>query len=140
MDNNFTNDDAVALAKVLKEHGCDIVNVSTGQTVVENKAKFKRLYQTPYSERVRLEAKIPTITVGNISSYADVNSILVTGRADLCSITQAHLYNPYWTQHAALKQYVMLPTPNPYNVLSIPHDEYMPRYEWSPRSNEKDNK
>jgi anthraniloyl-CoA monooxygenase len=136
----FDGNDAVALGKALKEHGCDIVDVSTGQTVAEAKAKFGRLYQTPYSERVRLEAGIPTMTVGNISSYADVNSILVAGRADLCSIARAHLYDPYWTRHAALEQYVMLPTPNPYSVLSIPHDEYVPRCEWSPRGNLMDSK
>jgi len=137
-EDGFSGDDAVALAKALKAHGCDIVDVSTGQTTAETRPRYGRLYQTPFSERVRLEANIPTMTVGNISSYADVNSILVAGRADLCAIARAHLYDPYWTRHAAFEQNVMVPTPDPYKVISRPGAEYVPRCEWSPRGNAKD--
>lgn len=120
----FTGDDAVALARVLKAHGCDVVDVSAGQTVAEAKPVYGRLFQTPFSERVRLEADVPTMTVGNISSYADVNSIVAAGRADLCAIARAHLFDPYWTRHAAQEQGWPLRWPDPYVSVS----RYTPRF------------
>jgi anthraniloyl-CoA monooxygenase len=120
----FDGDDAVALAKLLKAHGCDVVDVSTGQTTTDAKPAYGRLYQTPYADRVRHEAGIATMTVGNISTYADVNSILVAGRADLCVLARAHLYDPYWTRHAATEQGYALPWPNPYVSIT----GYQPRF------------
>jgi anthraniloyl-CoA monooxygenase len=108
----------------LKSHGCDIVDVSAGQTVPEQQPVYGRLFQTPFADRVRHEAKMPTMTVGNIQSYADVNSILVAGRADLCVLARAHLYDPYWTRHAAYEQGYDLPWPNQYSSLQ----RYTPRF------------
>ena len=85
-------------------HGCDIIDVSTGQTVPERRPRYGRLYQTPFADRIRNEAGVPTMTVGAISTCADVNSILAAGRADLCLLARAHLYDPYWTRHAAAEQ------------------------------------
>ena len=110
----FTPDDAVELARMLKAHGCDIVDVSAGQTVPDAEPVYGRLYQTPFSDRVRQEAGIPTMTVGAVTTYADVNSIIAAGRADLCVLARAHLYDPYWTLHAAWEQGVELPLPNQY--------------------------
>jgi anthraniloyl-CoA monooxygenase len=112
-----TAEDAVRIAIALREHGCDIVDVSTGQTVPWAKPVFGRLFQVPFSDRIRHEARVPTMTVGAISSYADVNSILAAGRADLCVLARAHLFDPYWTHHAAQKQGVSLPWPPQYSVL-----------------------
>jgi len=95
-------DDAVAIARMLQEAGCDLVDVSTGQTVKEQNPKYGRLYQTPFSDRIRNEVGIATLTVGGVMSYSDVNSILMAGRADLCMIARGHLYDPYWTRHAAV--------------------------------------
>jgi anthraniloyl-CoA monooxygenase len=75
---------------------------------------YGRLFQTPFSDLIRHEAGIPTMTVGAVASYADVNSILAAGRADLCVLARAHLYDPYWTRHAAHDQGVDLPWPNQY--------------------------
>ena len=86
---------------LLKQHGGDVIDVSAGQTVPDAKPVYGRLFQTPFSELVRHEAGIATMTVGNISSYSDVNSIIAAGRADLCVLARAHLYDPYWTRHAA---------------------------------------
>ena len=61
-------------------------------------------YQTPYADAIRNRVGIPTIAVGVISSYDDVNSILLAGRADLCALGRAHLYDPSWTLHAAVEQ------------------------------------
>ncbi|HVL87442.1 MAG TPA: FAD-dependent monooxygenase, partial [Candidatus Thermoplasmatota archaeon] len=73
--------EAVAIARLFKEHGCDVMDMSAGQTVPHGKPVYGRQFQTPFAERVRLEAGIPTMAVGNISSYTDVNTILAAGRA-----------------------------------------------------------
>jgi anthraniloyl-CoA monooxygenase len=119
----FDGDDAVGVAQALKEKGCDIVDVSAGQTTPDSRPEYGRLFQTPFADRVRHEAAIPTITVGNISSYADVNSILVAGRADLCALARAHLYDPYWTRHAASEQNYQLAWPDQYSSVA----RYQPR-------------
>ncbi|PYM20479.1 MAG: bifunctional salicylyl-CoA 5-hydroxylase/oxidoreductase [Candidatus Rokuibacteriota bacterium] len=106
--------EAVQLARELKAHGCDIVDVSAGNTVADQEPAHGRLFQTPFSDRIRLEADIPTMTVGAVASYADVNSIIAAGRADLCVLARAHLYDPYWTRHAAQEQGIELPWPPQY--------------------------
>jgi anthraniloyl-CoA monooxygenase len=130
LEDGWTVQDSVRLGKILKEADCDMIDVSTGQTTPESRPEFGRLYQTPFAERVRHEADIPTMTVGNISSYADCNSVLAAGRADLCVIARAHLFNPYWTRHAAFEQFADGGDwPQQYSVL----ERYTPRFEWSPR-------
>jgi len=112
----FDGDDAVAFSRMLREHGCDIVDVSTGQVWPEQQPKFGRSYQTPYADRIRQEAGIPTIAVGAISSYEDVNTIILAGRADLCALGRPHLYDPYWTLHAAAAQGVDVDWIDPYRA------------------------
>jgi anthraniloyl-CoA monooxygenase len=118
-----TADDAVEIATLLGAHGCDVVTVSTGQTVPDQQPVYGRLYQTPFSDRIRHEAGIATMTVGNLSSYADANSILAAGRADLCVLARGHLYDPYWTRHAAREQGYALPWPDQY----VSVEGYTPR-------------
>lgn len=98
----FDGDDAVNLARALQEHGCDIVDVSTGQTSVDAQPEYGRLYQTPFSDRIRHEVGMPTMTVGAVSSIDDVHNILVAGRADLCVLARPHLVDPYWALNAAI--------------------------------------
>ncbi|MHB2001020.1 MAG: bifunctional salicylyl-CoA 5-hydroxylase/oxidoreductase [Solirubrobacteraceae bacterium] len=100
----FDGDEAVALATMLREHGCDIVDVSTGQVWPTAKPAYGRSFQTPFADRIRNEVGIPTIAVGAISSYDDVNTTLLAGRADLCALGRPHIYDPYWTLHAAADQ------------------------------------
>jgi anthraniloyl-CoA monooxygenase len=78
--------------------------VSTGQVVKDERPAYGRSYQTPYADRIRNEVGIATIAVGAISSWDDVNSILLAGRADLCALGRTHLYDPQWTLHAAAEQ------------------------------------
>jgi anthraniloyl-CoA monooxygenase len=118
-----TPEDVIALSIMLREHGVDIIDVSAGQTDPSAKPAYGRLFQTPFSELVRLEAKVPTITVGNIQSWADVNSIIAAGRADLCALARAHLYDPYWTRHAAADQGWEMPWPKQY----VSVQRYLPR-------------
>ncbi len=103
-DGGIDADDAVAIARAFAEHGADAIDVSTGQVVSTERPAFGRSYQTPYADRIRNEVGIATIAVGVISSYDDVNSIVVAGRADMCALARAHLYDPQWTLHAAADQ------------------------------------
>jgi len=116
-------EDAVEVARLLVAGGADIVDVSAGQTVADATPAYGRQFQTPFSDRIRHEARVPTMTVGNISSAADVNTILAAGRADLVVMARAHLYDPYWTRHAAAELGYSLPWPPPYATL----DRYRPR-------------
>ena len=97
-------DDAVAIAAAFAAHGADAVDVSTGQVVADERPAFGRSFQTPFADRIRNEVRVATIAVGAISSYDDVNSILLAGRADLVALGRAHLYDPAWTLHAAAEQ------------------------------------
>ena len=115
--------DAVDVARLVVAAGADIVDVSAGQTVPDARPVYGRQFQTPFSDRIRHEAGVPTMTVGNISSAADVNTILAAGRADLVVLARAHLYDPYWTRHAASDLGYPLPWPPPYATL----DRYTPR-------------
>jgi anthraniloyl-CoA monooxygenase len=97
-------DDAVEIARAFAAHGADAIDVSSGQVLKDERPAFGRSYQTPYADRIRNEVGIATIAVGVISSYDDVNSIVLAGRADLCALARAHLYDPQWTLHAAADQ------------------------------------
>ena len=104
VEGGFDGDQAVEFARLLREHGCDIVDVSTGQVSPLERPAYGRSYQTPFADRIRNEAGIPTIAVGAIASYDDVNTIVLAGRADLCALARPHLYDPNWTLHAAAEQ------------------------------------
>ena len=97
-----TSDDAVRISRMLADHGVDIIDVSTGQVVEHQRPRYGRLWQTPFADRIRLEAGVPTMTVGAVSSVDDVNTVLVAGRADICLIARPHLVDPYWTLNAAI--------------------------------------
>ena len=100
--------DAVAIARAFVEHGADGIDVSSGQVVKDEKPAYGRSYQTPFADRIRQEvahkAGVAVIAVGAVSSYDDVNSILLAGRADLCALGRTHLFDPQWTLHAAAEQ------------------------------------
>ncbi|WP_141308212.1 bifunctional salicylyl-CoA 5-hydroxylase/oxidoreductase [Streptomyces spinoverrucosus] len=99
-----TPEEAVAIARAFAAHGADAIDVSTGQVVAEERPEFGRSYQTPYADRIRHEAGVPVIAVGAISSWDDVNSLILAGRTDLCALARPHLYDPHWTLHAAAEQ------------------------------------
>jgi anthraniloyl-CoA monooxygenase len=97
-------DDALEVARAFVAAGAAAIDVSTGQVTARERPAFGRSYQTPYADAIRNRLDVPTIAVGVISSFDDVNSILLAGRADLCAIGRAHLYDPMWTLHAAIEQ------------------------------------
>lgn len=100
-DEGVTPTEAVEIARLFSEAGVDIVDVSAGQTSVQANPVYGRMFQTPFSDRIRNELGIATIAVGNIYEPDHVNSILLAGRADLVCLARPHLADPYWTFHAA---------------------------------------
>ncbi len=98
-----TDDDAVEIARLFKAAGCDLIDVSSGQTTRAAKPVYGRMYQTPFADRIRNEVRIATMAVGAISEADHANSIIAAGRADLCAIARPHLADPNWTLHEAAK-------------------------------------
>ncbi len=101
VNGGVTGDDAVEISRAFGRAGADIIHVSTGQTSIDAKPVYGRMYQTPYSDQVRNECGLPTIAVGNIVDGDQVNAIIAAGRADLCALARPHLANPHWTLLAA---------------------------------------
>jgi anthraniloyl-CoA monooxygenase len=100
-EGGVTGDDAVEIARAFAEHGVDLVDVSTGQTVREARPIYGRMFQTPFSDQVRNEARVATMCVGNITAADQVNTILAAGRADLVALGRPHLVDPTFTMKAA---------------------------------------
>ncbi|MDX8526031.1 bifunctional salicylyl-CoA 5-hydroxylase/oxidoreductase [Mesorhizobium sp. MSK_1335] len=97
-----TPSDAVEIATMLHEAGVDLCDVSAGQTSIAAKPVYGRMFQTPFSDRIRNEVGMATMAVGNIYEPDHANSILMAGRADLVALARPHLADPYWTLHAAV--------------------------------------
>ena len=97
VEGGITPDDAVQIARAFKAAGADMIDCSSGQVSKQEKPVYGRMFQTPFSDRVRNEAGIATIAVGAISEADHVNSIIAAGRADLCAVARPHLANPAWT-------------------------------------------
>jgi anthraniloyl-CoA monooxygenase len=96
----ISGDDVGEIALAFKQVGIDVINVSTGQTVSYEKPVYGRMFQVPFSDRIRHAANIPTIVAGNISTADQVNTILMAGRADLVALARPHLIDPNVTLHA----------------------------------------
>jgi anthraniloyl-CoA monooxygenase len=114
-ERGITPEDAVAIARAFAAAGADIIDVSAGQTSPRGEPVYGRMFQTPFADRIRNEAGIATMAVGNIYEIDHVNSILAAGRADLCCLARPHLADPYWTLRAAAEQgYAEQPWPPQY--------------------------
>ena len=98
-----TADDAVALARLFKAAGADIIDCSSGQVVADQKPVYGRMWQTPFADRIRNEVGIPTVAVGSIFEADHVNMVIAAGRADLCAVARPHLADPAWTLHEAAR-------------------------------------
>ncbi|MEV7426661.1 bifunctional salicylyl-CoA 5-hydroxylase/oxidoreductase [Streptomyces sp. NPDC091212] len=118
-----TPEEAVEIARAFTAHGADAIDVSTGQVVADERPEFGRSYQTPFADLIRNTLSVPVIAVGAISSWDDVNSLLLAGRTDLCALGRPHLHDPNWTLHAAAAQEYegpAAPWPLPYRAGSRP--------------------
>ena len=100
-EGGITGDDAVAIARAFAESGVDLIDVSTGQTVPDSQPVYGRMFQTPFSDQVRNEARVATMCVGNITTADQINTILDAGRADLVALGRPHLIDPAFTLKAA---------------------------------------
>jgi anthraniloyl-CoA monooxygenase len=117
VDGGITADDAVAIGRAFKDAGADLIDCSSGQVSKAEKPVYGRMFQTPFADRIRNEAGVPTIAVGAISEADHVNSIIAAGRADLCAVARPHLANPAWTLMEAAKiGYLDLPWPQQYRA------------------------
>jgi anthraniloyl-CoA monooxygenase len=97
----LTGADSVRVARALKAAGCDLVDVSTGQTDPASSPVYGRMYQAGFAEQIRLEVGIATMAVGAVTTADQVNTLLISGRADLVALARPHLADPYFTLRAA---------------------------------------
>jgi anthraniloyl-CoA monooxygenase len=113
-DNGNQIEDAVEIAKMFKAVGLDIIDVSSGNVTSERRPVSPGLFQTPFSEKIRREADMPTMTVGNLAVAEQINGVIAEGRADLCCVGKGHLFDPYFVRHAARELGYDLKWPNQY--------------------------
>jgi anthraniloyl-CoA monooxygenase len=100
-DEGITPEDAVEIGEAFAREGADLIDVSAGQTWAEQQPVYGRMFQTPFSDRIRNEGRLATMAVGNIYEPDHANSILAAGRADLVALARPHLVDPFWTLRAA---------------------------------------
>src|SRR5260370_42619158 len=111
----LTPEDAAEVARLFKAAGADVIDCSSGQVSKAEQPVYGRMFQVPFSDRIRNEVGIRTIAVGNIFEGDHVNTIIAAGRADLCAIARPHLADPAWTLHEAARQsYAHIWMPQPY--------------------------
>jgi anthraniloyl-CoA monooxygenase len=114
-EGGLTLDESVEVARQLKAHACDVVDVSSAGNSPQSKPEYGRMYQVPFAERIRAETGVRVMAVGAILGADHVNTILAAGRADLCALARPHLVNPYLTLGAAVHYgFVDQPWPKPY--------------------------
>ncbi len=120
VEGGITPDDAVEIARIFKAAGADLIDCSSGQVSKKEQPVFGRMFQTPFADRIRNEAGIPTIAVGAISEADHINSIIAAGRADLCAVARPHLANPAWTLLEAAKiGYTDIAWPKQYRTAKV---------------------
>lgn len=118
-DGGNTIEDGVVVGRMFKEAGLDILDVSSGNVTHVRRPVTPGLFQTPFSEAIRRETGIPTMTVGNIATPEQINGVIAEGRADLCCVAKGHLYDPYFVRHAARKLGYALPWPKQYPAAAV---------------------
>ena len=112
----LTGEESVEVARMFSQAGCDLIDVSGGQTVHDAEPVFGRMFQTPFSDRIRNEAGVATMAVGAISSADQINTILAAGRADLVAIGRGHLVDPSLTLRAAAWYGIEMPVAPQYEL------------------------
>jgi anthraniloyl-CoA monooxygenase len=100
----LSHEDMLTVVRAFQGAGLDLIDVSTGQTVPDQQPVYGRMWQTPFADEIRNELGIATMAVGNIYEPDHINSIIASGRADLCAVARPHLANPAWTLEAAARQ------------------------------------
>lgn len=114
MEGGITEDESVAIAAAFRQAGVDLVDVSTGQTAPQSRPVYGRMFQTPFSDQIRNEARVATMCVGNITSVDQANTIVAAGRADLVAFGRPHLADPAFALRGAAWYGVEAFAPPPY--------------------------
>jgi len=112
-------EDGIEVARLFKEAGLDIIDVSSGNVTSERRPVTPGLFQTPFSEAIRAAVDMPTMTVGNIATPEQINGVIAESRADLCCVAKGHLFDPYFVRHAARKLGHDLKWPNQYPAAAV---------------------
>ena len=111
----MTIEETVEITRALREHGLDLIDVSSGGNTPESEPDYGRMYQVPFAERIKIEVGMPVMAVGAILGADHVNTIVAAGRADLCALARPHLVNPYITLGASFTyENYDLPWPDQY--------------------------
>jgi anthraniloyl-CoA monooxygenase len=127
-DGGNSPEDAAIFAAMFKQAGADLIDCSSGQVSKEEKPVYGRLFQTPFSDKIRNEISIPTIAVGAISEADHANSIIAAGRADLCAVARPHLADSAWTLHEAAKiGLIDIPWPKQYRMAKMQYETNLAR-------------
>jgi anthraniloyl-CoA monooxygenase len=100
LEGGISEADIFAIARAFGEAGCDLIDVSAGQTMPDQKPVYGRMFQVQFAEAIRNVPKMATMTVGAITEPSQINTILHTRRADLVALGRPHLWNPYFTHQA----------------------------------------
>jgi len=116
-ENGISDEDVIIIAEAFKKAGADIISVSTGNTVANQKPQTGRMWQTPFSDRIRNTVHIPSITAGYIQDIDQINTIILNGRADLVALGRPLLLDPYFVRNAqAYEEFQATDIPNPYKM------------------------
>jgi len=108
--------DVYTIASEFKKAGADIINVSTGNTVANQKPQTGRMWQTPFADAVRNTVHIPTITAGYIQDIDQINTIILNGRADIVALGRPLLLDPYFVRNAQAYEQLETEIPNSYKA------------------------
>ncbi|WP_428487550.1 bifunctional salicylyl-CoA 5-hydroxylase/oxidoreductase [Rhodopila sp.] len=100
-DGGISETDVAAIARAFADHGCDLIDVSSGQTVADAAPVYGRMFQVPFSDMIRNETGLATMCVGSITSADQINTILAAGRADLVALARPHLVDAGFAMRAA---------------------------------------
>ena len=113
-EGGISSEDVVEISRAFAAEGCDLIDVSTGQTTTRSRPVYGRMFQIPFSDQIRNEADIATMCVGNITTADQINTIIAAGRADLVALARPHLVDPGFTLRAAAWYGVDVPVPPQY--------------------------
>lgn len=114
VEGGWTADETVELARILHNHGVDMVDCSSGGATPDAQIPAEPGFQVQFAERVRQEAGMPSAAVGLITEPAQAEAIVAEGRADMVLLAREYLRDPYWPRRAAKELGVEITPPRQY--------------------------
>ncbi len=101
VEDGLSDLDMLEVARLLKAHGVDIINVSTGQVTKDEDPVYGRMFQAPFADQIRNEVGIPTIVAGNITTADQANTLVAAGRTDIVALGRPIMNDPHFVLRAA---------------------------------------